>query len=353
MRGHRKTAKADHATRMASLVTANGGIARAAHLRALNANVDVSSSLKTAGLTSSQIQKPDVRLAVRSQIQFLNAISKQLQDDFLGIHLAQTVDLRELGLIYYALASSENFQDALKRLARYSAIHNEGVRIGVRTGRRIVISFEYVGISRVDDRHQIEFFVAILVRLCRRLTGKNLSPLGVRLAHRRTAIPVDLKTFFGCAVEFGAPVDQVTYAGEVKSAALPNADPFLNRLLQSYCDDVLSHRGSKPNNWRVSVENAMAPLLPHGEATIENVAQRLGVGRRTLARRLSQERVSFTDVLQELRRAMADQLFHEPQMSIAQVAWLLGYQDPSTFSHAYKRWTGRSPKVVRARNRRS
>jgi AraC-like DNA-binding protein len=338
---------------MASLVTANGGIARAAHLRALNANIDVNSSLKKAGLTSSQLRKPDVRLAVRSQIKFLNAISEQLDDDFLGIHLAQTVDLRELGLTYYALASSENFQDALKRLARYSAIHNEGVRIDVSIGRRIAISFEYVGISRAGDRHQIEFFVAILVRLCRRLTGKNLSPLGVRLAHRRTATPVDLRTFFGCAVEFGAPVDQVTYAGDIKSAVLPNADPFLNRLLQGYCDEILSHRGTKSNNWRVSVENAMAPLLPHGEATIENVAQRLGVGRRTLARRLSQERASFADVLQELRRAMADQLFREPQMSIAEVAWLLGYRDSSAFSHAYKRWTGRSPRAVRAKDRPS
>lgn len=352
MRARRKTAKTGHVAKVAALVTASGKIARLAHLRALDAGIEVGALLKRAGLTPSQMHKSDARFAVRSQIKFLNEVSERLGDDFLGIHLAQAVDLRELGLVYYVLASSDNFQNALKRLERYSGIHNEGVRIRVNAGRRIVVSFDYVGVSRRSDRHQIEFFVTTLVRLCRQLTGKNLSPLDVRLTHRRTEMPADLRTFFGCAIEFGAPADQVIYSGDVKGDALPNADPFLNKLLQGYCNDTLSQRTHR-SDWRVRVENALAPLLPHGEATIEGVAERLGVSRRTLTRRLNQERVSFAHVLQEFRRGLAEQLFREPGMSIAQVAWLLGYQEPSAFSHAFKRWTGRSPRDVRAGSRLS
>jgi AraC-like DNA-binding protein len=90
---------------------------------------------------------------------------------------------------------------------------------------------------------------------------------------------------FGCVVEFGSPMDQVIFPLEAKELALPNADPYLNGLMQRYCENILSMRRIKAGDWRSKVANVIAPLLPHGEATIENVARRLGVSHRTLARR--------------------------------------------------------------------
>jgi len=343
--------KRHRSARVTSLVTANGGIARAAYARALSAGLAVGALLKSAGLTRAQISKPDVRISVRSQVKFLNEMAAHLNDEFLGIHLAQSIDLRELGLIYYVLASSEDLQNALMRLARYSAIHNEGVNIRFSGRQDISISFEYVGVVRTSDRHQIEFFVAILVRLCRQLTGRNLSPLRVRLTHRRSEIPSELKKLFGCVVEFGSPMDQVIFPLDAKELALPNADPYLNGLMQQYCENILSMRRIKAGDWRSKVANVIAPLLPHGEATIENVARRLGVSHRTLARRLSQEGVSFVNVLQELRMRLAKQYFHEPGLSIAQIGWLLGYREQGAFSHAFRRWTGCSPRTARSKGR--
>ena len=92
------------------MVTANGGIARAAYARALSAGLEVGALLKNAGLTQAQIRKPEVRIPVRSQVIFLNDLAAHLNDEFLGIHLAQAIDLRELGLIYYVLASSEDLK---------------------------------------------------------------------------------------------------------------------------------------------------------------------------------------------------------------------------------------------------
>ena len=86
--------------------------------RALSAGLAVGALLKNAGLTRAQIRKPDVRIPVRSQVKFLNDLAEHLNDEFLGIHLAQSIDLRELGLTYYVLASSEDLPNALMRLAR-------------------------------------------------------------------------------------------------------------------------------------------------------------------------------------------------------------------------------------------
>lgn len=333
--------------RFGLLPTAGGGIARAAYAQAMTAGLDVGALLKEAGLTASQIGKAESRFPVKCQIRFLNDVASALDDAFLGMHLARAIDLRELGLIYYVLASSADLDSALMRIARYSTIQNEGVQVRYVRGEALAVSFEYVGVGRTSDRHQIEFFVAILLRLCRHLTGRSLSPASVRLMHWRPKLAADLKTFFGCAVEFGAPVDQVVFSRDVKGAGLTHPDPYLNRLMQGYCDEILAHRRVKAGDWRLKVENAIAPLLPHAEATIENVARGLGISQRTLARRLDEEGTSFLDVLQELRLRLARQYFREPGISITQIAWLLGYQGPSAFTHAFKRWTGRSPREMR------
>jgi Arabinose-binding domain of AraC transcription regulator, N-term len=121
--------RVSHATGLAGLPTASGGIARLAYARCANAGIKVDPLLRKAGLTPLQIGNPQVRIAVRSQIKFLDVAAKALSDDFLGFHLAQTFDLREIGLLYYVMASSELLGDALRRCAHYSLINNEGVHL--------------------------------------------------------------------------------------------------------------------------------------------------------------------------------------------------------------------------------
>ena len=115
-----------HKLRFESLPTATGGIARAALARAMEAGVDIEALLKRSGLTKQQAKTPAARVAVSNQIKFLNLVADALQDDFLGIRLAQNFDLRELGLLYYVQASSATLSEALQRVARYSSIMNEG-----------------------------------------------------------------------------------------------------------------------------------------------------------------------------------------------------------------------------------
>jgi AraC-like DNA-binding protein len=326
-----------------TLPTATGGITRAAYIQA-SARFDVAPLVKRAGLTIQQIKDPDVRIGVRNQIRFLNLVANELHDEFLGIRLAQRFDLRELGLLYYVPASSETLGDALQRLARYSMIHNEGVRITHRQGKDMSIAFEYVGVSRALDCHQIEFVITTLVRGCRQLSGRHLLPSGIRFVHRRNELPSELRALFGCEIVFGSDIDEVTYPGTAGQLPLASADPYLNSLLIKYCDEALARRRVKSRTWRLSVENAVAPLLPHGQARISGVAQRLGVSPRTLGRRLESEGMTFSAVLDKLRYDLARRYLQERALPISEVAWLLGYRETSAFNHAFKRWTGKAPR---------
>jgi AraC-like DNA-binding protein len=328
--------------------TAVGVLSRLACTRAMSAGVDVAPLMVMAGVTHKQVLDDSVRLAVKGQIKFVEMVADALHDDLLGFHLARDHDLREFGLLYYVFNSSNLLGDTFRRAERYISIGNEAVRLCVRSnGNDLALTSTYVGIKRLSDRHQIEFWVTSLVRICRQLTNRHLRPSCVRLVHRRNGGATQLEKFLGCDVEFGAATDDVAFPETVKQLPVVCADPYLNTLLIKYCDEARSHRKSGHCTYRVAVENAIVPLLPHGKARVDEIARQLGMSLRTLERRLGSEGLTFTGILSELRCDLAKRYLREEDLPISKIAWLLGYQDVGGFTHAFKRWTGKTPREAR------
>ena len=299
-------------------------------------------------MTVEQIKTPSARLNVRSQIRLLELAAEALGDDSLGFHLAQHYDLRELGLLYYVTTSSETLADALTKIERYSGIVNEGISLRFRVTPETAIAIRYVGVERGSDQQQITFWLTSLVRICRQLTDRRLVPSRIRVMHHRAKMPADFRSFLGCEIEFGADVDELVFPPAVKLMPLVGADPYLNRLLIKYCEEALAHRQSDVASLRSRVENAIAPLLPHGTARAAEIARRLGMSQRTLARRLSAEGLTLSVILDELKASLARNYLKTGDLPVSQIAWLLGYREVSAFTHAFKRWTGMNPRQLRA-----
>jgi Arabinose-binding domain of AraC transcription regulator, N-term len=116
-------------TSIQSIPSATGGIARLVCARLRESSILLNPLLSKAGLTVEQIDNRSIRLKARSQIRLLELAAGALQDDLLGFHLARDYDLREIGLLYYVLASSEILNEALHKVVRYSGIANEGVSL--------------------------------------------------------------------------------------------------------------------------------------------------------------------------------------------------------------------------------
>jgi AraC-like DNA-binding protein len=335
--------------RFGAVPSAAGVLSRLACAQARAVGIDVTLLMVKAGVTRQQVEDDSVRLTVQGQIRFVELVANALQDDFLGFHLAKSFDLREMGLLYYVAASSESLGDALRRLERYSTIGNEGVTLQVREGEDLAITFHYVGVGRHSDRHQIESFFTLLVRLSRQLTNRRLLPNRVSLCHRRKGGCPELDTFLGCDVVFGADTDEVAFPGTVKEMPVVDADPYLNKLLIKYAEEARSHREGGGGTFQVGLENAIAPLLPHGKAHAAEIARRLGMSPRTLARRLASDGLTFAGILAELRADLAGRYLADEDLAISQIAWLLGYQEVGAFTHAFKRWTGKTPREARRR----
>jgi AraC-like DNA-binding protein len=335
--------------RISKYPSAAGTLSRLACARAVSAGLDVAPLMVKAGVTRQQVEDQNVRLAVKGQIKFVDLVADVLQDDFLGFHLACDYDLREIGLLYYVWNSSKLLGDSLGRAGRYSSIVNEAVSVRVRSdGKDLALTTTYAGISRLSDRHQIEFWVTSLVRICRQVTNRHLRPSRIGFVHRRKDGAPALEKFLGCDVTFGAASDEVAFPGTVKQMPVVSADPYLNKLLIKYCEEARSHRKAGRLPFRVAVENAIAPLLPHGRARADEIAHQLGMSLRTLERRLGSEGLTFTGILSELRVNLAKRYLLEEDLAISKIAWLLGYQDVTAFTHAFKRSTGKSPRQARA-----
>jgi AraC-like DNA-binding protein len=329
--------------------TAIGALTRLAYEQAKAAGIDLGPLLKRANLPLSLIENQGARLRVRDQISFLNLVADDLGDDFIGFHLALRSDLREIGWLYYIMASSETACEALQRAARYASIVNEGLSLNYADKGDVVIKIQHVGISRHMDRHQIEFVMTFLVRICRHLTGLRLAPAHVKFIHRRVSAPSDFLELLGGNVQFGATVDEIAFATTIKNTPIASADPYLSKLLITYYEEALYRRANYRGSFRSLVENAIVPLLPHGRPPVGEIARRLGISQRTFARRLSLEGLTYSKVLEHLRSNLAERYLTEDNLSISEIAWLLGYQEVGAFTHAFKRWTGKTPRKARLR----
>lgn len=335
------------ATSLSSIPSSAGGLARLACDRLRDTGIDPAPVMASAGLTAEEMQDSKRRLDTRAQVRVLELAAKELQDDCFGFHLARDFELGQIGLVYYVMASSEHLIDAVRNAARYCAINDEGVQLRVSLERTFTIGLEYLSIDRLSDRHHMEFWVVALICICRTLTSGRLAPQQIKLKHFRADTPPDIRSFLGCDIDFGADSDEVVFAAPIGELPVVGADVHLNKLLLQYADEALSNRASRRASTRSHVEDQITQLLPHGKANVTEIARRLGMSRRTLARALSAEGAAFSGVLGTARQELAKHYLREMDLPISKIAWLLGYSEISSFTNAFTRWTGQTPRAFR------
>jgi AraC-like DNA-binding protein len=185
------------------------------------------------------------------------------------------------------------------------------------------------------------------LRICRELTGDNIVPQHFSISHYRSKDISEIARFVGTKVEFGADTDE--FALDINASGLPliHSDSYLNDLLLKYCEAALADRRGNVSPLRTRVENAISSALPHGRVLVDDVARKLGMSTRTLARKLSDEGLSFTEIFQQLRRDLAVRYLDDRRLHVSKIAWLLGFREMSAFTHACKRWTGKTPSQMR------
>jgi AraC-like DNA-binding protein len=336
--------------RLGSAPSCGGVATRLAYRHARDAGLELGPLLRRAKLTKVLVEQEDARLSVLSQIAFLSGVAEAIGDEELGVHLAQGYDLRQVGLLHYVAASSELISTALQQTARFSAVANEGVTLRtVSDADGTHVRVRYGSVPRYLDRHQIEFWVVSILRTLSELAGRQIRPLRVRLVHHRGEDKTELDRFLRQEVEYSADADEIVLSKETCALRVVSGDLHLNNLLLKYAEATLANSKAKSPDLLTKVQNGIVPLLPHGNVRVELIAKRLGLSERTLARKLAAEGLTYSEVLERLRRTLAERYLAEDDLSVSRIAWLLGYREVSAFTNAFRRWTGSTPTAVRNR----
>ncbi len=281
---------------------------------------------------------------------FLEEAGRLLGDDCFGLHLAIDTDPREFGVIYYVFAASETAHDALANLTRYMRIVNSAESFSIEdVALHVIIEGKPTPGIEGFGRHMFEYEDAVLIAALRALTGTQMAPVSMEFDHHRTSSTERFELFFGCPVSFGASSHRLTFSRKSLEAPFRTADPYLLKYIRTFCDEALQRRHTSSTPLRAQAEAATAELLPKGQAKVGNVAKALAMSTRTFTRRLAEEKTSYAILLDQLRRDLAMRYLEDMELELTQIAWLLGYSEASSFNHAFRRWTGASPKAARAR----
>jgi AraC-like DNA-binding protein len=278
----------------------------------------------------------------------LDAAAEIIGDDCLAVRIAANLDPRDFGVLGYLGLASRTLGEALHNLVRYHAVTKGPARYEIETTADAVHIFRHVSDPRlIAHRHTNELVAAILVRCYRFFTGLAIRPIEVRFVHVRRSQVREIAEFFGGRTVFGDRSNVIILRSGDMAAPIPSADSRLLKVLRGYCEEIIGSSRKKPVNLRERVEIALAASLAKGETKIEHIAREIGVSSRTLSRRLSDLGTSYIDILDNLRRGLAARYVSSDDITLADAAFLLGYSEVSAFNHAFKRWTGKSPKAFR------
>ena len=311
--------------------------------------VDVEAALTEAGLEHRSLIRADGWVPYANHARLFEIAARELKDDCFGLNFARTIDVRDVGVLAYLGVASQTLEDAIRNLARYTRVFSEAFEFDLKVeGDTGTIEIIPQDPSFAAQRQAVEFAYAVIVRAYRQFTGKRIKPLAVYFLHqRRTNLPKFTK-FFGGTVKFGRNQGEMVFSRRELATPILSSDERLLAILRDYAEGILRHRPKHRDELLQKIERRLTEILPTGQGRAKILAAELGMSERTLVRRLAELDTSFADLVDELRHDLARKYLAQRDLSLVHIAFLLGYSNQSAFNLACKRWSGKTPREVRA-----
>jgi AraC-like DNA-binding protein len=284
-------------------------------------------------------------------------------DALVGLHMAEEFNPGALDIVGYVVLSCRTVGEALERLARYAGLLNDGFRLElVRDREEAYVRCTLVegmdnyllrGPGAEGARQVLDTVWAGVARELRALAAEPVAPRAVWFRHAgppSEAARAEYRRVLGTpAVRFGAPEDRFVVAAADLARPVRSANPALLRAFAEHADAAWAalDRGGAAAAASDRVTRVLARLLRGRVPPLGEVAGELAMSARNLQRALRDEGTSYQALLDDVRRELAVRHLADPAASAGQVAFLLGFSEPSAFHRAFRRWTGRTPSAFR------
>ena len=319
-------------------------------IAAAGADIDGRALLASAGLDFDAPWDPKVMIPSDDYYTLLEAIAAQVDPTELPVRVGASMRCDEYGALGLAWKAAPTLLGSLRRVERYARLWTGVVAYEIRDDPRgTLFILHRAGARRLGLRLSNEATLASGVSLARQVCPVPFAPIEVFLQHPPPRSKAFHEEWFGCPVTFGADLDALLIAPD--ALAQPNilGDEGISRYLGAHLDAALEEIAAVPPLVS-SAKNAIAQSLSEGAPRMGDIARGLGLSARTFHRRLSDYGLSFQLLTEQTRRELAEGLLRDENYSLAEVAFLTGFSEQSSFTRAFKRWVGLTPASYRKTN---
>jgi AraC-like DNA-binding protein len=304
--------------------------------------------VEAVGLPPRCLNEPDFRVPAPAVQELLEECAVRGGADDFGMRLAEKNGLWTLGPLGLLMREQPTVRDALKALNQYAALHNDGYSLRIEDDGDVTVLKPTLNVGREAVKRQaVELAIGVLYRILRVLVGDSRKPLSVCLMRPAPRNRSVYRRVIDAPIQFGADFDGISCDAAILETSMTRTDPVMARYVKAYVESIASQRSISVSR---KVRELLYVMIPSGHCSAAEVAQELGVDRRTLHRHLIREGSTFSDILADTRIEMAKRFLENKDRSLTAVAEFLGFSAVSAFLRWFRTHFGCTTNEWRADN---
>lgn len=297
--------------------------------------------LRQARLPAALHVTPDTWLSTAQYFALWRAVESLSQDPAIGLRMTIETDTSVHPPATLSAFFARDYRDGLHRLALFKRLCTPEKLTLTETNDECRVAVRWLCSSEPEPNAAADVTFAAILELGRRGTGRHITPIRVEMARPDTVSPAH-RSYFGCHIRAGCaqnalvlhPADlELPFAGH-NPELLSMLDPSLNAMLGE-----IEAQTSLSDQVKILIKRRIAS----GKPEIGDVARELGMSERSLQRRISEQGASYRGLMDEARLELGRYLLSDRQNGIDEIAFLLGFQDTSSFYRAFRSWEGVTP----------
>lgn len=310
--------------------------------------VDLQDICRLKGLEPAPADDSSMRVSAGAFHAVWQAAVARCEDIDFGLHFGESMqDLSGSHILFLVMMNCPNVKSALEAFCRYHNLVNDSIRPKIAPfDDGALLCLDESRSSITAGRNETEAFLCILNSVFRRVTGSACSPVRVMFRHAEPGDITEHRRIFQAPLMFGQQVSAIVLDKRHLEIPLNLADSKLLKFLEAYACSLL-YRIYPPDTWADRVIESIRHKLNGQRPSLKEAARDLAVSARSLQNKLKEEGTTFQDLLDHVRKETAISLLKDPNISLYDVSFLLGFSEQSSFNHAFRRWTGSSPKLYR------
>lgn len=306
-----------------------------------HSGISLEEALKKTSLSEKSLQDADGLVSLKDYEQvFLNGLSLT-KDPFFGIHLGGNFSLQQIGVIGYLLMNSDNFSAALKSYQQFQTALGESIVLSITTSGSIArVVVDFLGSNDQVGHQAVEAFISAIKSSGRELTGRELKILKVGLQYEPTKPVSEYLKIIDVVPERNGE-NFFEFSSDYMKLPIVNSSPELITIFENQLSQKIS-----PSFSRNVRRELMKRIGKDSINTVEELSIYFGMSERNFQLKLEQEKTSFREIHEQVQAEFALR-YLKAGSPIAEIAYALGFSEPSAFQRAYKRWTGMTPGQAR------